>query len=127
MAKGYLKFAKHITSGLYLMAELMGTPSECLYSMEKNGIIVVDYTICDQEIFVHIANFMLKQPSPLSDHSPIVTWLSTNHHLCGSEQQSSNQLQSLERSPKQFLWKYDSGFYLSIYIVLNEEIATANY
>ena len=41
----------------------------------RNGISVVDYIICDQNIFPDIDHFVIKQPSYLSDHSQIVSWL----------------------------------------------------
>ena len=34
----------------------------------KNGISVVDYVICDQNIFSLVANFTVKEPLYLSDH-----------------------------------------------------------
>ena len=39
----------------------------------KSGVSVVDYAICDQDLFHSIANFVVKEPSSLSDHSPIMT------------------------------------------------------
>ena len=44
----------------------------------RNGISVIDYAICDQDLFTHIANFIVKEPLCLSDHNPIVTWLNIN-------------------------------------------------
>ena len=41
----------------------------------KLGVSVVDYAICDQDLFHSIANFVVKDPSSLSDHSPIMTCL----------------------------------------------------
>ena len=38
----------------------------------KNGTSVIDYIICDQCTFLNVANFVVKQPSYLSDHSAIV-------------------------------------------------------
>ena len=41
----------------------------------KSGVSVIDYAICDQDLFHSIANFIVKdlEPSSLSDHSPIIT------------------------------------------------------
>ena len=44
----------------------------------KNGVSVVDYAVCDQDLLSHVANFALKDPLHLSDHSPITTWLNIN-------------------------------------------------
>ena len=40
----------------------------------RNGISVVDYdyTICDQALFSRVANFIVKEPSCLSDHSRLI-------------------------------------------------------
>ena len=38
----------------------------------RNGISVVDYILCDQNLFADIDHFIVKQPSYLSDHSQIV-------------------------------------------------------
>ena len=35
------------------------------------GVSVVDYAICNQDLFHSIANFVVKEPSSLSDHSPM--------------------------------------------------------
>ena len=40
---------------------------------DKNGVSVVDYAVCDQDLFSHVANFVVKDPLHLSDHSPITT------------------------------------------------------
>ena len=53
----------------------------------RNGISVIDYALCDQDLFLNVSNFIVKQPNPLSDHSPIVTWLninSTNFDTCNT-------------------------------------------
>ena len=44
----------------------------------KNGVSVVDYAVCDQDLLSHVANFVVKDPLHLSDHSPITTWLNIN-------------------------------------------------
>ena len=40
----------------------------------KSGVSVVDYAIRDQDLLHSIANFIVKEPSSLSDHSPIMTY-----------------------------------------------------
>ena len=47
----------------------------------KNGVSVVDYAVCDQDLFSHVANFVVKDPLRLSDHSPITTWLNINQKM----------------------------------------------
>ena len=44
----------------------------------KNGVSVVDYAVCDQDLLSHVANFAVKDPLHLSDHSPSTTWLNIN-------------------------------------------------
>ena len=73
----------------------------------KLGVSVVDYAICDQDLFHSIANFVVKEPSSLSDHSPIMTWLNitkVNTHLA-----TENTNDTLIRLPKQFIWENDSS------------------
>jgi hypothetical protein len=41
----------------------------------NNGISVVDYIICDQELFRNTNYLVVKPPTYLSDHSQIVTWV----------------------------------------------------
>ena len=51
---------------------------------DKSGVSVADYEICDQDLFHSIANFNVKEPLSLSDHSPIITWhniYTVNNHL----------------------------------------------
>ena len=67
----------------------------------KSVVSVVDYAICDQDLFHSIANFIVKEPSSLSDHSPIMTWLNintVNNHLA-----TENTTDTLIRLPKQFI------------------------
>ena len=72
----------------------------------KLGVSVVDYAICDQDLFHSIANFVVKEPSSLSDHSPIMTWLNitkVNTHLA-----TENTNDTLICLPKQFIWENNS-------------------
>ena len=73
----------------------------------KLGVSVVEYAMCDQDLFHSIANFVVKEPSSLSDHSPIMTWLNitkVNTHLA-----TENTNDTLIRLPKQFIWENDSS------------------
>ena len=73
----------------------------------RNGISVIDYAICDQDLFTHIANFIVKEPLCLSDHSPIVTWLNINTNF--SSRDKSSESDTLTHLPKQFFWENDSS------------------
>ena len=42
---------------------------------------VVDYVVCDQGLLSHVANFVVKGPLHLLDHSPITTWLNINQKM----------------------------------------------
>ncbi|KAL9974125.1 hypothetical protein ACROYT_G011126, partial [Oculina patagonica] len=62
------------------------------------------------DLFLNVSNFIVKQPTSLSDHSPIVTWLninSTNSDTC-IPKGSHNNINSLTRISKQFVWESDS-------------------
>ena len=41
----------------------------------KSGVSVIDYAVCDQNLFPHVAKFIVREPSSLSDHSSIMAWL----------------------------------------------------
>ena len=73
---------------------------------DRNRTSVVDYSICDQEIFRHVANFIVKEPSCLSEHSPIVTWLNIKTDISNRDALPAND--TLTSLPKQFCWEYDS-------------------
>ena len=74
----------------------------------KNGTSVIDYIICDQCTFLNVTNFVVKQPSDLSDHSAIVAWLNLNTSLPASETQTSTSTNRLISLPRQFCWENDS-------------------
>ena len=63
----------------------------------RNGISVIDYAICDQDLFPYVSHFVVKQPCSLSDHSPIVTWININTSI--SELNSSHENNPLSRLP----------------------------
>ena len=71
----------------------------------KSGVTDVDYAICDQDLFHSIANFVVKEPSSLSDHSPIMTWL--NITTINTQLATENTNDTLIRLPKQFMWEND--------------------
>ena len=73
----------------------------------RNEISVVDYAICDQDTLSIVANFVVKQPWSLSDHSSIITWLNVNTNI--SELEPSHESNRLSRLPMQFLWEKDSA------------------
>ena len=72
----------------------------------KSGVSVVDYAVCDQDLFPHLANFFVREPSSLSDHSPIMAWLNidtNDNHLA-----TTNTNDTLTRLSKQFIWETNS-------------------
>ena len=73
----------------------------------NSGISVIDYAICDQDLYRHISNFIVKEPSSLSDHSPIMTWLNIN--TVNTHSAATNINDTLTRLPKQFIWENDSS------------------
>ena len=74
----------------------------------KNGTSVIDYLICDQCTFLNVANFVVKQPSYLSDHSAIVAWITLNTRLIGDETHTPNSSNRLSKLQRQFCWEVDS-------------------
>ena len=68
---------------------------------------VVDYAVCDQDLLPHVANFVVKDPLHLSDHSPITTCLNINEKT--SYNHTILEGDTLTRLPKQFLWENDSA------------------
>ena len=75
---------------------------------ERNGTSVIDYVICDQCTLLHVTNFVVKQPSYLSDHSAIAAWLNVNNSLPTNDTQTSNRTDSLMSLPRQCCWESDS-------------------
>lgn len=41
----------------------------------KTGVSVDHYVICDRNLFYNFQNFIVKEPTYLSDHGLLVTWL----------------------------------------------------
>ena len=63
--------------------------------------------ICDQDLFRHIANFIVREPLSLSDHSPVMTWLNVN--TVNDHSATTNINDTLVRLLKQFIWERDSS------------------
>ena len=72
----------------------------------KSSVSVIDYAICDQDLFRHIANFTVKEPSSYSDHSPIITWININTIDQNPVAPIIND--TLLHLPKQFIWENES-------------------
>ena len=68
----------------------------------RNGTSVIDYIICDQDTFQRVNNFIVKPPTYLSDHSPIVTWFDTQTIPKIEEHDQSKP--PLHKLPLQFDW-----------------------
>ena len=73
----------------------------------KNGVRVVDYAVCDQDLLSHVANFVVKDPLHLSDHSPSTAWLNINKKT--SYNHTIIEGDTLTRLLKQFLWENDTA------------------
>ena len=73
----------------------------------RNGISVIDYAICDQDLFSNVSHFVVKQPCSLSNHSPIVIRMNINTSI--SELNSSHENNLLSRLHMRFLWENDSA------------------
>ena len=72
----------------------------------KSSVSVIDYAICDQDLFRHIANFTVKEPSSYSDHSPIITWI--NFNTINQNPVAPIINDTLLHLPKQFIWENES-------------------
>ena len=73
----------------------------------KSRVSIIDYAICDQDLFHSIANFIVYEPSSLSDYCPIMTRLNINtvkNHLA-----TENTNDTSIRLPKQFICENDSS------------------
>ena len=73
----------------------------------RNGISVIDYAICDQELFSNVSNFIVSQPCSISDHSSIITSININTTI--GEPESPIENNPMSRLPMQFLWENDSA------------------
>jgi len=65
------------------------------------------FAICDQDLFRHIVNSTVKEPSAgYSDHSPVITWLNINTINHNPVEPIIND--TLLHLPKQFIWENES-------------------
>ena len=74
----------------------------------KNGTSAIDYLIRNKRTFLNAANFVVKHPSYLSDHSAIVALLNLNTRLIANETHPPNISKRLSKLPRQFCWEIDS-------------------
>ena len=72
----------------------------------SNGISVVDYIICDQELFQKVEHFIVKPPTYLSDHSQIITWIDIKKYIAEPNVEPCNI--QMTKLPKQFIWDKQS-------------------
>ena len=78
----------------------LGTPT----FQGKSDVSVIDHAMCD--LFQHIANFTVKEPSSYSDHSSVITWLNIN--TINQNQVAPVINDTLLHLQKQFIWKNES-------------------
>jgi hypothetical protein len=71
----------------------------------QQGISTVDYMIVSHELLDRFQNFVIRQPSPYSDHSQLVGWFKINKTTIKSPTNNSQELFNL---PKQFKWSQES-------------------
>ena len=74
----------------------------------KNGTNVIDFLIRNKRTFLNVANFVVKHPSYLSDHSAIVEWLNLNTRLIVDETHPPSISSRLSKLRRQFCWEIDS-------------------
>ena len=68
------------------------------------GISTVDYIIVSDELLDKFQNFVVRQPSPFSDHSKLVGWI----RIPNRPTSSLTSQQELFSLPRQFLWTQES-------------------
>jgi hypothetical protein len=73
---------------------------------EPLDISVVDYIICDQELFPKVEHFIVKPPTYLSDHSQIITWIDIKKYIDEPSVEPCNI--QMTKLPKQFIWDKQS-------------------
>ena len=69
------------------------------------GFSTVDYFIVSHELLKSFAGFIVKTPTPLSDHSQLICWLNVTPSMQHDQNLDRGSLHSL---PVQFAWKDDS-------------------
>jgi hypothetical protein len=71
----------------------------------QQGISTIDYMIVSHELLYRFQNFVIRQPSPYSDHSQLVGWIKINKTTIKSPANNSQELFNL---PKQLKWSQES-------------------
>ncbi len=75
---------------------------EELHFMVTIGVSVVDYIICDQELFEKTKYFVVKPPTYLSDQSQIITSIDIGRP--NDEPDTSPCNIEMTKLPNQFIW-----------------------
>ena len=72
----------------------------------SQGISTVDYIITDHETMNIFQNFVVRHPSPFSDHCQLVSWIKVKDSLTLKE--NTKPTETLFNLPRQFKWNPDS-------------------
>ena len=72
----------------------------------KQGISTVDYIIVSHDLMDKFQNFVVRQPSPFSDHSQLISWIKISNPSI--EPSNSVNKQELTTLPRQYKWSHDS-------------------
>ena len=72
----------------------------------NQGISTVDYIITGHEIMNIFQNFVVRHPSPFSDHCQLVSWIKVESPATLDE--NTKPMENLFRIPRQFKWNPDS-------------------
>ena len=78
------------------------TKGDSLGRATFHGISVVDYILCDQELFQKTNYFVVKPPTYLSDHSQIVAWVDIGIAVDTANDNPRNI--QMSQLPYQFIW-----------------------
>jgi hypothetical protein len=73
----------------------------------RNSTSVVDYIICDQNIFQNAKYFVVKPPTYLSDHSQIIAWIDVQKTI--KIDKTNHPQPPLHKLPLQFEWSQNSN------------------
>ena len=72
----------------------------------KQGISTVDYIIVSHDLMDKFQNFVVRQPSPFSDHSQLIGWIKVSNPSI--QPSTSVNKQELTNLPRQYKWSHDS-------------------
>ena len=72
----------------------------------SQGISTVDYIITDHETMNIFQNFVVRHPSPFSDHCQLVSWIKVKDSLTLKE--NTKPTETLFNLPRQYKWNPDS-------------------